>query len=124
MTSKSRPQRKRKQPEQFSPLRPAEEKELVQALSGSLRRIPANGNVSDDDVDENDNKEAYEEEAEEDDEEQKGDEQEVTVTEFSQQSGPTKTLTSSKKVHKQIYTHNNAFKTIQIQSGKNLQSLS
>src|ERR1700722_16265914 len=107
MTSKSRPQRKRKQPEQFSPLRPAEEKELMQALSGSLRKIPANGNVSEDDVDENDNKEAYEEEEEKDDEEQKGDDydikwrgaqQEVKVNEFNQQSGPTKTLTSSKKV--------------------------
>jgi len=109
MTSKSRPQRKRKQPEQFSPLRPAEEKELMQALSGSLRKIPANGNVSEDDVDENDNKEAYEEEEEKDDEEQKGDDydikwrgaqQEVKVNEFNQQSGPTKTLTSSKKVQK------------------------
>jgi hypothetical protein len=73
MTSKSRPQPKRKQSEQFSPLRPEEEKELMQALSGSLRRIPANGNISEDDVDENDSKEAYEEEAEDDDEEQKGD---------------------------------------------------
>jgi hypothetical protein len=49
---------------------PEDEKELMEALSVSLRRIPTNGNVSEDDVDETDNKEAYEEE--EEDDEQKG----------------------------------------------------
>ena len=77
MTSKSRPQRKRKQSEQFSPMRPEEEKELKEALSVSLRKIPANGNISEDDVDGTDNKEAYEEEGEDDDEEQKGDDYEI-----------------------------------------------
>ena len=72
MTSKSRPQRKRKQSQQFSPLHPEEEKELREALSVSLRRIPENGNVSEDDFDETDNKEVYLEEEEDDDEEKKG----------------------------------------------------
>ena len=64
MTSKSRPQRKRKQYEQFSPMLPEEEKELKEALSVSLRRIPENGNVSEDDCDESDNKEEDMEEEE------------------------------------------------------------
>ena len=52
MTSHFRPQRKRKQPQQFSPLHHEEEKELTEALSRSLRRIPGNGSISEDDVDE------------------------------------------------------------------------
>ena len=107
MTSTSRPQRKRKQSEQFSPMHPEEEKELAQALSVSLRIIPENGNVSEDDVDESDNKEAFTEQEEDDDEEKKGDryeikwrrtQQVVTVNDFNRLSGPTKALTASKKV--------------------------
>ena len=49
MTSKSRPQRKRKQYEQFSPILPEEEKELKEALAVSLRKIPENGDVSEND---------------------------------------------------------------------------
>ena len=108
MTSKSRPQRKRKQYEQFSPMLPEEEKELKEALSVSLRRIPENGNVSEDDCDESDNKK-------EDDYEIKWRDirQQVTVNEFNQPSGPTKVLSDSKKIQKffdlifsrKIWTH-------------------
>ena len=64
MTSKSRPQRKRKQYEQFSPILPEEEKELKEALAVSLRKIPENGDVSEDDCDESDSKEENMEEEE------------------------------------------------------------
>ena len=109
MTSHTRPQRKRKQSQQFSPMHPEEEKQLVAALSRSLRRIPANGNVSEDDIDETDNKEACIEEEEEEEGEKKGDaceikwrdiRQQVTVVEFTQPSGPTKVLASSQKLQK------------------------
>jgi len=57
MPPKSRPKRKRKQSEQFSPMRPEEEKELNEVLFVSLRKIPENGNVSEDDLECADNKE-------------------------------------------------------------------
>jgi hypothetical protein len=106
MTSTSRAQRKRKQAEQFSPMHPEEEKELAEALSISLRVIPGNGNVSEDDVDETDNQESKREQEEDDDEEQKGDgyeikwgdiQQAITLNEFNQLSGPTKVLAGSKE---------------------------
>ena len=45
MPPKSRPQRKPKLPQEFSPMRPEEEKELNETLFVSLRKIPENGNV-------------------------------------------------------------------------------
>ena len=122
MTSKSRPQRKRKQYEQFSPILPEEEKELKEALTVSLRKIPENGDVSEDDCDESDSKEENMEEEENEDEEKKEDDyeikwrdirQQVTVNEFNQPSGPTKVLSDSKKIQKffdlifsrKIWTH-------------------
>ena len=102
MPPKTRPQRKRKLPQEFSPMRPEEEKELNEALFVSLRKIPENGNVSEDDVDGVDNKEedyeeqGYEEEDENEDKEQDDYEikwndirQSVTVNEFTHPSGPT-----------------------------------
>ena len=49
MISKSRPQRKRKQSQLFSPMHPQEEHELMKALSISLRKLPEDGSVSEDD---------------------------------------------------------------------------
>src|ERR1700735_5491613 len=106
MTSNPRPHRKRKQSEQFSPMHPEEEKQLMEALTVSLRKIPENGSVSEDDCDETDSKETYLEDEEHDDEEQKGDDyeikwrdtaQQLTLIEFSQPSGPTKVIASSQK---------------------------
>ena len=111
MPPKSRPKRKRKQSEQFSPMRPEEEKDLLEALYISLRKIPENGNVSEDDLENVDDKEEdYKEEdyKEEDEAEERekddyeikwnGIRQSVTVNEFTHPSGPTKILTSSRKV--------------------------
>jgi hypothetical protein len=102
MPPKSRPQRKRKLPQEFSPMRPEEEKELNEVLFVSLRKIPENGNVSEDDLEDVDNKEEdykeedYKEEDEEvekekDDYEIKWNDirQPVTVNEFTHPSRPT-----------------------------------
>ena len=58
---------------QFSPILPEEEKELKEALAVSLRKIPENGDVSEDDCDESDSKEENMEEEENEDEEKKED---------------------------------------------------
>ena len=50
MATSSRPQRKRKQPDLFTPINWREERALRQALQTSLRPIPSNGSVSEDEV--------------------------------------------------------------------------
>ena len=50
MTTSSRPQRKKKPTDIFTPISREEEKSLMQALNISLRRIPLDGSVSDDDI--------------------------------------------------------------------------
>jgi len=108
MKSSSRPTRKRKQAELFSPLSRQEEKTIMQALHTSLRRIPLDGTTSEDDCDD-DEEELEQEEDDENfiDDEKKGDDYElkwsqrrvrVKVAEFNQESGPTKVLSSQQTV--------------------------
>jgi hypothetical protein len=110
MSSSSRPSRKRKQRENFSPLRPQEETDLARAINISLRRIPDNNNLSEDDLDEADiiqDESELEEEFVEDkiDQLPKDDYKVkwsrapglVSLLAFNQKTGPTKSLPSSKK---------------------------
>jgi hypothetical protein len=109
MPSSSRPSRKRKQRELFTPLRPQEESDLARALNISLRRIPANNHLSEDDLDEEDQIQE-ESELEEEFVETKSDKLQkddykvnwssspglVTLLAFNQRTGPAKSLPSSK----------------------------
>ena len=108
LSTSSRPQRKRKQAEIFSPLSRQEEKTITQALHTSLRQIPLDGSTSEDDCD-NEDENLQQEEADENlnDDEKEGDDYElkwnqrrvrVEVADFEQQSGPTKVLSSQQTV--------------------------
>jgi len=107
-TSTSHPSRNRKAPATYSPLHRQEERDIMHALNLSLRKIPENGDVSDDEVDGNLN-EQHEEFIEEENEEDETEGQEyelkwdteiedVQVDPFNQPSGPTKPLLSHQNV--------------------------
>jgi hypothetical protein len=108
MATSSRPQRKRKQPDLFTPISWQEEMTLRQALQTSLRPIPLNGSVSEDEVT-SDDEVLDEEDIVSDfiDEKNTGDEYEmkwskqraqINVAKFTQSSGPTKILSSQHTV--------------------------
>ena len=94
-------------------MQPQEERQLMEVLSVSLREIPEDGSVSEDDINGNDDFEAHVEEEEEKSELDSEQEQEeeykikwtnvrqpVAVVDFTQPSGPTKLLASSQKEKK------------------------
>src|SRR4051812_4633891 len=103
----SRPQRKRKTRDFFTPVHPKEERDLAKALNISLRPFPA-GDISEDDIqDEEDSQGAQEDfEGDEDDFQDerdrndryevkwRSDRQSVTVSPFNRPSGITKSLPS------------------------------
>jgi hypothetical protein len=108
MTTSSRPQRKKKPTDIFTPISREEEKSLMQALNISLRRIPLDGSVSDDDIG-SDEEEKVEEDHNDDNIDEKNTAEEyelkwskqrsqVTVADFIQASGPTKVLSSQQNV--------------------------
>jgi hypothetical protein len=105
--------RKRKQPDIFSPLSAREEKQVLQVLRTSLRQIPEEATISDDEIADDD--EILEDLEEEEEEEDSDSDDEVklatdhkikwqqkpkvvVVGDCNQQFGPTKTLSSSKHV--------------------------
>ena len=101
-SSSSRTSRKRKQPANYSPLSRKEEKEVTLALNLSLRKIPANGDISEDDLESDDEAmvaKIVEEKNFEVQTDMKQNEikwgnqiQEMQVENFNQPSGPTRTL--------------------------------
>jgi len=107
-TSSTRKTRKRKQPDLFSPPSRKEERDIMHALQLSIRKIPSNGEISEDEVG-SDDEDFVERETED-----KGDEikdepgqyetkwskrvQAIEVNAFTQPSGPTKTLPSRQDV--------------------------
>jgi hypothetical protein len=107
-TSSTHSPRKRKVPATYSPLPPQEESAIARAIKLSLRKIPSNGEISDDDID-NEVKEGYEEtevdenEADETDEDEyetkwSTDIEDVQVDAFNQPAGPTHSLPSAQNV--------------------------
>jgi len=107
-TSTTLPSRKRKQPTIFSPPSHKEEKEIVRALQLSLRKIPLDDEISEDESEHEDGN--FEEEGADDFKDNVPPEpdqyetkwsdriQEVQVNNFNHPSGPTKTLPSSQGV--------------------------
>src|SRR5436305_1345787 len=108
MDTSSRPQRKRKQVEFFSPPSRLEEKTIMQALHTSLRQIPQEDTISEDDCDndDDDNLQQEDDESSEEDEKKKDDYElkwnqrrvQVEVADFDQKSGPIKVLSSQQTV--------------------------
>eukprot|EP00456_Euglypha_rotunda_P049188 TRINITY_DN3946_c0_g1_i10.p1 TRINITY_DN3946_c0_g1~~TRINITY_DN3946_c0_g1_i10.p1 ORF type:complete len:399 (-),score=32.40 TRINITY_DN3946_c0_g1_i10:205-1401(-) len=107
-TSTTRSPRKRKQATYFSPLSQKEEKEIARALQVSLKKIPSDNQISDDEKEDDDVDFKEEEPADfEDNDEAETDQyetkwmkskQDVQVDDFNQSSGPTKTLPSRQDV--------------------------
>jgi hypothetical protein len=106
--SSTRASRKRKQPPIFSPPSRREEKAITHALHLSLRKIPANGEISEDEVGSDDEDFEESEEGNNDDEVEDEPEQYETkwsnklqpirVGAFNQRAGPKKTLPSRQGV--------------------------
>jgi hypothetical protein len=107
-TSTLPPPRKRKQPSLFSPPSRQEEKEITRALQLSLRKIPSDPGISEDESEPEDGDFGQEVEANlSDDDEAEAEEYEtkwsteiqaIEVTPFNQPSGPTKDLPSRQGV--------------------------
>ena len=107
-TSTTRTSRKRKQRATYSPLPHQEETAIIRALNRSLRKIPSNGEISEDDID--DDLSDWEDEVEteqKDENETEKDKYEtkwgvkrdhVRVNLFNQPTGPTQTLLSQRGV--------------------------
>lgn len=108
MNTPSRPQRKRKQADTFTPISRQEEQSLMQALRTSLKPIPLDASDSEDEAgsdDEDfeevtDNSDFTDEKKEDDDYEIKWDKKPVHINlnVFNQHSGPTKVLSSKQNV--------------------------
>src|SRR3984957_19245875 len=106
MSTPSRPQRKRKQADTFTPISRQEEQSLMQALRTSLKPIPLDASDSEDEAGSADEDfeevadNGFTEEKEEDDYEIKWDKKlvHVNVDVWNQHSGPTKVLSSKQNV--------------------------
>jgi len=109
-TSTTRTSRKRKPRAIYSPLPHQEETAIARALSRSLRKIPYNGEISEDNIDNDlsDLDGEVETEQKDDDETEKDkyetkwsvQRDEILVNDFTQHTGPTKTLRSQQGVKK------------------------
>jgi hypothetical protein len=136
-TSTSRVPIKSKSPAFFSPLHHQEESNIMRALNLSLRKIPLNGEISDDDVDSEVKEEQEEIDLIENEEEEEEEEEyetkwssnleEIQVDEFNEPSGPSKNLPSrqnvknffelmfDKKIWNHVVTQTNLYAKQQIQ---------
>jgi hypothetical protein len=94
--------RKRKVHSTYSPVPPQEESDIMRAIKLSLRKIPSNGEISDDDIDcdqQEGEEELHVEEIDDDEADEEEDEtkwsdtfEDVQVNSFNQPSGPTHSL--------------------------------